>query len=68
MFLEFTNTKINNNHKLLQLSSTLSLIIPYDDFKISLLLTKSLEYSNCGKAPLISGVNFSNNILIPHIT
>ena len=38
MFLEFTNTKIRNIHKLLQSSSSMRLVIP-DDFKTFHLFT-----------------------------
>ena len=39
MFFKFTNTKTCNNHKLLQPSPPLWLVISYDDFKNSLLFS-----------------------------
>ena len=55
MWLEFTNTKISNNHELPQPSSPLWLVITKMTLKplysSPICSSKSLKFSNYGKAP-----------------
>ena len=57
MCLEFTNTKISNNHELLQPSSPLWLVIPKMTLKppatLPICSSKSLKFCNYCKAPYI---------------
>ena len=60
MCLEITNTKISNNHELLQPSSPLWLVIPSSSPICS---SKSLKFCNYGKGPYIVSFYYQS----PHV-